>query len=133
MAWQKGQSGNPGGLNTRQARVRNMIEGLSMRAVERLGALVQSENESVALGAIKEVLGRVAPVPKNGTLSVEVNHNSPHLVALTAMAAQTLARVQPVPVIDAQPIDNISYHLKPTGSDNVDAALLALESDERDD
>lgn len=107
MTWQKGQSGNPAGLTVLQARTRRMIEGLSIRAVERIEKLMQSDNEAIALAASKEILARVVPIPKTGTLTIEHNA-SPHLSALVTLAASTAARVQgvpanPVQVIDLQP------------------------------
>jgi hypothetical protein len=108
MAWQKGQSGNPSGLTVLQARTRRMVEGLGPKAVLRLEKLMASENESVALGAAKEILARVAPAPKTGTLAVDVTHNaSPHLSALVTLATLTAARVHGAPEIDGQVIDNI--------------------------
>lgn len=134
MVWKKGESGNPAGLTVLQARTRRMIEGLGPKAVLRLEGMLASENESVALGAAKEILSRVAPAPKNGTMSLEVTHNaSPHLAALVGMAAQTMARVSGVPENGTQVIDVTDYHPKPTGSDSMNVALVAPESDERGD
>lgn len=100
MTWKPGESGNPAGLTVRQARTRAIVEGLGIKSAERLGRLIESENESVALAAIKEVLGRVAPAPKQASLQVSVQHGpDAHLQALIAMASATQAR------LEAQPID----------------------------
>ena len=104
MPWKPGESGNPGGLNVRQQRVRNMIEGLSIRAVERIEQLMRSDNEAVALAASKEILARVVPIPKTGTLTIE-HSASPHLSALVGLAAATAARVQAAPASMPQVID----------------------------
>lgn len=105
MPWKKGESGNPGGLNVRQQRVRNMIEGLSIAAVLRLEKLLASDNEPVALAAAKEVLGRVVPLPPR-TATLQVEHSaSPHLAALVTLAASTAARVQTVPGNHPQLVD----------------------------
>jgi hypothetical protein len=85
--WLPGQSGNPGGLSVRQMRTRNMIEGLGINAVKRVEKLLQSENETVALGAAKLVLERVAPAPRSGSLDVKItDSSSAHLAALLALA-----------------------------------------------
>ena len=115
-----------------------MVEGLGPKAVLRLESLLASENESVALGAAKEVLARVAPPPKNGTLAIDVTHNaSPHLAALVGMAAQTMQRVQTIPENHMQTIDITPHHPKPIGSDGVnvgvDVAHIEREEAERGD
>ena len=106
MVWKSGQSGNPTGKNLIGAKTRRMIEGLGPTAVMRLEKLLNSENESVALGAAKEILGRVAPMPKTGTLQIEHNA-SPHLSALVGMAAAVALKGTNVPEIDAQVVDFI--------------------------
>ena len=92
--WLPGQSGNPGGLSVRQMRTRNMIEGLGINAVKRVEKLLQSDNETVALGAAKLVLERVAPAPRTGSLDVKVvDAGSAHLAALLALAERRKDRV----------------------------------------
>jgi hypothetical protein len=87
-----------------------MLEGLGPRAVARLERALDSENEMVAMAAAKEVLSRVAPVPKNGTLAVSVEHGpNSHLAALVGLAINTAARVQLAPGNDAQVIDSKDY------------------------
>lgn len=106
MTWKKGTSGNPSGQNLLGARTRRMIEGLGPSAVARLEKLLASDNETVALGAAREILSRVAPAPKTGTLTIE--HNAtPHLSALVALAAATALRVHDAPENTPQPIDFI--------------------------
>ena len=110
MVWKPGQSGNPAGVNPVLARTRRMLEGLGPRAVARLERALDSENEMVAMAAAKEVLARVAPVPKNGTLAVSVEHGpNSHLAALVGLAINTAARVQSVPDNRAQAIDITEY------------------------
>ena len=90
MPFEKGKPGNPGGLNLKQARTKRMIEGLGPVAVQRLEQLLRSDNESVALGAAKEVLARVAPIPKQAKIDVNVEHGpNAHLAALISLARKS--------------------------------------------
>lgn len=91
MPFKKGERPpNPGGLTVRQMRTRRMIEGLGQAAVERLEQLLRSDNESVALGAAKEVLARVAPIPKQAKIDVNVEHGpNAHLAALISLARKS--------------------------------------------
>lgn len=109
------------------------LEGLTIKAVDALEHALDTGTVSERLAAAREVFDRAIGKPKQAA-TLEVTHNaSPHLVALTAMAAQTLARVQSVPENNSQVIDITDYHPKPTGSDSVNVALIAPESDERGD
>ncbi len=40
MPWKKGQSGNPAGVDAKQARMRRMLEDLTPRAINRLGSFL---------------------------------------------------------------------------------------------
>lgn len=133
MVWQKGQSGNPIGLNAKEAALKRRLHGLTFKAVDALEHALDAGTVSERLAAAREVFDRAIGKPKqSGT--IEVTHNaSPHLAALTAMAAQTLARVSSVPENTMQTIDITDYHPKPTGSDDMNVALIASGSDERDD
>lgn len=61
--WQKGQSGNPDGSTSEEqaARVALMrgLAGHVPQALERIGQLLQSADERVALGAVKVVIESV--------------------------------------------------------------------------
>ena len=59
-----GQSGNPGGRPKSNEHVRNIARSNSVRAVERLIELIESDDERVALTAAKEVLDRAFGKPK---------------------------------------------------------------------
>ena len=92
MTFVKGQSGNPGGRNIAAMRIQRMIEGLGPRAVSKLEQLLDSDNDALAFQAAKEILARVAPIPKLG--SIAVTHSaSPHLTALVTLASATASRV----------------------------------------
>lgn len=105
MPFKKGERPpNPGGLTVRQMRTRRMIEGLGQAAVERLGQLLQSDNESVALGAAKEVLARVAPIPKQAKLDVNIEHGpNAHLAALISLSKRVAHNETPTPMLDITP------------------------------
>ena len=92
MPFVKGQSGNPGGKDIVMQRTRRMLEGLGPRAVAKLERLLDGDNDALALQAAKEILSRVAPVPKMGTMLVQ-HSASPHLAALVGLATATAARV----------------------------------------
>ena len=133
MTWKTGQSGNPGGLNLTQARTKRMLEGLGPRAVARLERALDSENEAVALAAAKEVLARVAPIPKNGTLAVSVEHGpNSHLTALVGMALQTAGRVQAVPDNRGEAIDITEYHTIDAQKERAALDVNAPESERND-
>ena len=69
-----------------------MLEGLGPRAVAKLEKLLDGDNEALAFQAAKEILARVAPIPKLG--SIAVTHSaSPHLAALVTLASATASRV----------------------------------------
>lgn len=54
----KGVSGNPGGKKPMDPDVKEALEKLTPRAVERLGQILDSHDEKVAVVAAKEVLDR---------------------------------------------------------------------------
>jgi hypothetical protein len=104
MPFKKGQSGNPGGINIREARVRRIVENLGPVAAQRLGQLLQSDNESIALGAAKEILARVAPIPKQAKLDVSVEHGpNAHLAALISLARKSAQPNETPPILDITP------------------------------
>jgi len=81
-----------------------MIEGLGQAAVERLGQLLQSDNETVALGAAKEVLARVAPIPKQAKLDVNIEHGpNAHLAALISLSKRVAHNETTTPLLDITP------------------------------
>ena len=109
MPFKKGQSGNPGGVNIREARVRRIVENLGPVAAQRLGQLLQSDNESIALGAAKEILARVAPIPKQAKLDVSVEHGpNAHLAALISLARKSALPNETAPILDITPQNGVS-------------------------
>jgi hypothetical protein len=93
MPWKKGQSGNPAGVDARQARMRRMLEDLTPRAINRLGALLDSEDEAVALAAVKEVLDRAWGRPRQqAQVEVRVEGHVAHHQVLLELAEAARAR-----------------------------------------
>jgi len=91
-------------LTLRQSRTKRLIEGLGPVAVARLEQLLRSDNETVALGAAKEVLARVAPIPKQAKLDVTVEHGpNAHLAALISLSKRVAHNETTTPMLDITP------------------------------
>ncbi len=112
----KGALLNPGGFTTRELRLRRQLDALTHVAIARLGQLVRSENEAVALGAVKEVFDRNFGKAKQ-QVSVDVQHTHvAHLEALRELAERsrgTIGGYNTPQVIDVTPvatIDDLSQH-----------------------
>jgi hypothetical protein len=65
-AWRPGQSGNPGGRPKVSAEIRNLAREHGPKAIERLVALMHSQNESVAVRAAEALLDRGYGRPMQG-------------------------------------------------------------------
>lgn len=100
--WLPGKSPNAGGLTRAQQRVVRMLEDMTPKAAKRLGELIDSPDEAIALGAVKEWLNRVAPPPKSApAVNVAVvNAGSAHLAALMSKAQSRMAEA----AADAVPV-----------------------------
>ena len=85
----KGQSLNPMGSADRKLVImKRKLDGLTERAIARLGQLINSDNEAVALASVKEVLDRNLGKAK-ATLQLDVTHTSViHLQALEEIASR---------------------------------------------
>lgn len=111
----KGSVLNKTGLDPRTARLVRDMQALAPRAIARLGRLIESENEQVALGAIKEALDRNMGRPKASVdVKVEASLSELHLEALRALTA----KANEANIIDVTPnkpeqnqglIEDISY------------------------
>jgi hypothetical protein len=62
--WRPGQSGNPGGHSGLYGEAVKLARGLSLRAVQRLGELMESEDERVSVVACNSLLDRAFGKPK---------------------------------------------------------------------
>ena len=87
MQFQKGQSGNPGGRAKAEQVALHRIRGLTVRAIDKLGSLMQSDNEQVALAAVKDILDRgLGRARQNVAVQHDVNFGQLHLAALQQLA-----------------------------------------------
>jgi hypothetical protein len=95
-------SPNASGLDRKKAMMLRNLEGLTPRAISRLGKLVESDNESVALAASKEVLDRTLGKAKQ-SVSVDVTSSGAlHLQALAELTER--ARIAERNTIDVTPL-----------------------------
>jgi predicted Zn-dependent protease len=62
--WRPGQSGNPGGHSGLYGEAVKLARALSFRAVQRLGELMESEDERVSVVACNSLLDRAFGKPK---------------------------------------------------------------------
>jgi len=91
-------SPNASGLDRKKAMMLRNLEDLTPRAIARLGRLVESDNETVALGASREVLDRTLGKPKQ-SVSVDVTSTSAlHLQALEELAARARNTIDITPI-----------------------------------
>ncbi len=103
---------NPSGLDRRKARMLRQLEDLTPRAIARLGRLVESENEAVALGAVREVLDRNLGKAK---ATVQVDVTQTHVLHLQAL--EEIAERKRNQLLTSQTIDAVAVqHDAETGS-----------------
>ena len=102
--WLPGGSPNAGGLTRQQQRVMRALEDMTPKAAKRLAELIDSPDEAIALGAVKEWLSRMAPPPPKSAPAVNVallGGGGAHLAALLSKAQ---ARLGEGPGGDAVPV-----------------------------
>ena len=117
----KGSTLNAGGYTTREARMMRDLRALGPRAIAKLGKLLDSPVESVALGAAKEILDRnLGKVKQNVTVDVTSTHVL-HLEALQFLAQKKRDQLQA--------IDNTG-HATLDGIGSPDHGTLALSADD---
>jgi hypothetical protein len=94
-------SPNASGLDRKKAMMLRNLESLTPRAISRLGKLVESDNESVALASAKEILDRTLGRAKQ-SVSVDLTSNGAlHLQALAELTER--ARIAERNTIDVTP------------------------------
>ena len=100
--WKPGESGNPSGHSGEYGEVLKLARALSVRAMERLGELIESADERVAVVAANAVLDRALGKPrpaqdeKAGSLEERIAQMTPQerrarLAELTQRALRSLA------------------------------------------
>lgn len=119
--WLKGgPSPNPGGLSRRQMTVIRLLEGLTPKATRALGDLLDDPDAQVRLGAIKEILNRVAPAKAPAVaVNVAVSSAESHLAAIAAKAQARIQQraEQATAADDAAPVSATIVALEPAGAD----------------
>lgn len=98
MAFVKGQSGNPGGRTKAQIASQRELARLGPRAIARLGRLLDSDNEAIAMSAVKEVLDRnLGKARQQATLDVthDIGPNAAHALAHNQIKALTELGLDP--------------------------------------
>ena len=127
----KGSTLNAGGYTTREARMMRDLRALGPRAIAKLGKLLDSPVESVALGAAKEILDRNLGKSRQ---SVTVDVTSTHVLHLEAL--QLLSDRRRAQMSEAQVIDNAANtvsHSSNTALDRIGLhgdSTLALSADD---
>lgn len=134
----KGQVLNPGGLTTAQARIKNMLEGATVPLITRLLELAQSQDEQIALGAVRAWLDKVAVAPKtaNVAVAVQVKSTEGHMSALRAMAERR-ATIEALPApaghevtVSVATADGVSHtHVSTDGRPEVEHEVIDVEAE----
>jgi len=123
-----GQSSlNQSGVSPRQAKMLRDLQALTPKAIARLGRLIEDDNGSVAIAAVKEVLDRnLGKVRQN----VQVDVTSTHVLHLEAL--QILAEKKKRQVLEAQATEiqsNATLYIEGLrGNDVTDAELVAPDN-----
>ena len=116
----KGSTLNAGGYTTREARMMRDLRALGPRAIAKLGKLLDSPVESVALGAAKEILDRnLGKSRQSVTVDVTSTHVL-HLEALQFLAQKKRDQLQAIDITGHATLDGIGLP---------DHSTLALSSD----
>ena len=115
--------------NSIKARAKRGLQLGSVRAVERIIQLVESEDERVAFAAARELLQRNFGMPKQSVDLAVTDTSAAHHAALKAIydkAAARLAAKESAPPIDkhAQVVEAIEVQLE---SDNATAQIEQIE------
>ena len=136
----KGSTLNAGGYTTREARMMRDLRALGPRAIAKLGKLLDSPVESVALGAAKEILDRnLGKVRQNVTVDVTSTHVL-HLEALQLLSDRRRAQMSEAQAIDITPhsvssnanatIDGIGLHSDSTLALSADNYSVSMDDGE---
>lgn len=123
-----GQSSlNQSGVSPRQAKMLRDLQALTPKAIARLGRLIEDENGSVAIAAVKEVLDRNLGKVKQ---QVQVDVTSTHVLHLQAL--EELAARKRAQLIEAQATEiqsNATLYIEGLrGNDVTEAELIAPDN-----
>ena len=101
---------NPGGYTSREARMMRDLRALGPRAIAKLGKLLDSPVESVALGAAKEILDRnLGKSRQSVTVDVTSTHVL-HLEALQFLAQKKRDQLQAIDITGNETICGVGLH-----------------------
>ena len=113
MVFVKGQSGNPKGQTRGYAQMARRLEDMTPRALTRLGKLAESDNETVALAACRDILDRsLGKAKQSVALDVQHSLSDMHLAALKVLSER--ARIAQGLTIDAEPLLTAELAHNPT-------------------
>ena len=94
---------NPSGLDRQKQRMLNQLNQLTPRAITRLAKLMDSDDEKVAIVAVKEILDRNLGKPKASLdMKIESSMSALHLQSLVELAERARER-QAERMIDVTP------------------------------
>ena len=103
MVFVKGKSGNPAGQTRWYAQMARRLEDMTPRALTRLGKLSESDNETVALAACKDILDRsLGKAKQNVAVDVQHSLSDMHLAALRALSDR--ARIAQAVTIEGEAV-----------------------------
>lgn len=88
----KGVSGNPGGVSKRLRKARKALQRLDEPALKRLAALINSDDEKVAVAALSLWAKYSLPVPRE--TKAEQENRAAGLPTLSPTLREKLARMQ---------------------------------------
>jgi hypothetical protein len=123
-----GQSSlNQSGVSPRQAKMLRDLQALTPKAIARLGRLIEDDNGSVAIAAVKEVLDRnLGKVKQNVQVDVTSTHVL-HLEALQHLAEKKKRQVLEVQATEIQ--SNATLYIEGLrGNDVTEAEVIAPDS-----
>ena len=103
MVFVKGKSGNPAGQTRGYAQMARRLEDMTPRALTRLGKLAESDNETVALAACRDILDRsLGKAKQNVAVDVQHSLSDMHLAALRVLSDR--ARIAQAVTIEGEAV-----------------------------
>jgi hypothetical protein len=96
MAFQPGQSGNPGGRPKENAEIKALARAHGKKAIEKLAAMLDSDDERIVTGAAQALLDRGFGKPSQAIVGGDEDDNP---VALVHKVVREIVRA------DSQPKD----------------------------